>query len=175
MSLSLPALYSRILSATARCADLPAIEDETQVRDDIHVAVSSTYFYQELVASTLKDLQSLKSGIEALSILSPGETLEDIPTRDLTYLFVPYVYSEVQGRVKTTTRVDRMNSVIVAKVRISISWSSLVSEVNSNSPFRNTLKVSLLCWRTMKSSPRRSVNFSIAKLPKFRILGNDET
>jgi hypothetical protein len=77
---------------------------------------------QELVASTLKDLRTLKSGIEALSILSPSETLEDIPTGDLTYLFVPYVFSEVQGRVKTTTRVDRMNSLIVTKVRVSIRW-----------------------------------------------------
>jgi len=32
MSLSLPALYGPILSAAQKCAELPTIEDETQVR-----------------------------------------------------------------------------------------------------------------------------------------------
>jgi len=80
--------------------------------------VSNTDLFQELVAGTLKDLQALRSSIEALSIFSPGETLEDIPTGDLIYLFVPYVFSEVQGRVKTTTRVHRMNLLIETKVRV---------------------------------------------------------
>lgn len=32
MSLSLPALYGHILSAAQKCAELPTIEDATQVR-----------------------------------------------------------------------------------------------------------------------------------------------
>lgn len=50
-------------------------------------------------------------------MFSPNETLEDISTRDLVYLAVPYVFAEVQGRTKTTARVDRMNSLIQTEVR----------------------------------------------------------
>jgi len=56
-------------------------------------------------------------------MFSPGETLEDIPTGDLIYLFVPYVFSEVQGRVKTTTRVHRMNLLMKTKVCVFLLHS----------------------------------------------------
>ncbi|KAF9564378.1 serine/threonine protein phosphatase PP2A-associated protein [Agrocybe pediades] len=95
MSLSLPALYNHILLDSKKLSNLPTIEDETQ----------------ELVAKCLQDLKNLHSRIIELSIFSPNETLEDISSRDLVYLTVPYVFSEVQGRLKTTSRVDRMNSL----------------------------------------------------------------
>lgn len=44
-------------------------------------------------------------------MFSPNETLEDIATRDLVYLLIPYVTSEVRGRVRTTEREERMVSL----------------------------------------------------------------
>ncbi|KAH9484117.1 hypothetical protein JR316_0003597 [Psilocybe cubensis] len=96
---SLPALFGSVLKTTTKLAELPTMEDQTQ----------------ELVEECLKNLRDLHSHIIDLSIFSPNETLEDISTRDLVYLAVPYVFAEVQGRMKTTVRVDRMNSLIQAE------------------------------------------------------------
>ena len=71
-----------------------------------------------LVTDCLNDLRSLHTRIIEVSMFSPNEILDDISTRDLIYLTVPYVFAEVQGRVKTTERVDRLNSLIQAEVRL---------------------------------------------------------
>ncbi|KAF5373588.1 hypothetical protein D9758_000807 [Tetrapyrgos nigripes] len=94
-TIPLPGLFSRILEAAAKVTNLPVIEDETQ----------------ENVQSCLADLRSLQSRIIGLSLFSPNETLEDISTRDLAYLLVPYVMAEVQGRVRTTERDERQASL----------------------------------------------------------------
>ncbi|EEB96557.1 hypothetical protein MPER_04293, partial [Moniliophthora perniciosa FA553] len=91
----LPVLFSRSLSTVSKSLKLPNIEDETQ----------------ELVQSSLQDLFTLQSRITGLSLFSPNETVEDISTRDLIYLLVPFVLSEVQGRVRTTEREDRLESL----------------------------------------------------------------
>ncbi|KAF9013998.1 TAP42-like protein [Cyathus striatus] len=98
MSLSLPDLFARSLTTASKAANLLTIEDETQ----------------ELIKSSLRDLNAIRSHIVGLSLFSPNETLEDISTRDLVYLLVPYVFSEVQGRVRTTERQERMVSLIEA-------------------------------------------------------------
>ncbi|KAF8798193.1 hypothetical protein BYT27DRAFT_7123978 [Phlegmacium glaucopus] len=90
---TLTILYKRILANASKASNLPAIEDETQI----------------IVVDCLQDLQILHKRIIELSIFSPNETLEDISTQDLIYLSVPYVVSEVQGRLKTTDRVERLN------------------------------------------------------------------
>ncbi|KAF9265684.1 hypothetical protein L218DRAFT_957310 [Marasmius fiardii PR-910] len=94
-TLSLPQLFARSLTSASKSLDLPNIEDEAQ----------------ELVQSSLQDLLSLQSRIAGLSIFSPNETLEDISTKDLIYLLLPFVLSEVQGRVRTTEREDRLESL----------------------------------------------------------------
>jgi len=71
-----------------------------------------------LVTDCLNDLRSLHTRIIEVSMFSPNEVLDDISTRDLIYLTVPYVFAEVQGRVRTTERVDRLNSLIQAEVRL---------------------------------------------------------
>ena len=71
-----------------------------------------------LVTDCLNDLRSLHTRIIEVSMFSPNEILDDISTRDLIYLTVPYVFAEVQGRVRTTERVDRLNSLIQAEVRL---------------------------------------------------------
>jgi immunoglobulin-binding protein 1 len=46
--------------------------------------------------------------VAALSVFSPNESLEDIGTRDLVYLFVPYALSELCGRVSASEREERL-------------------------------------------------------------------
>lgn len=62
------------------------------------------------------DLKNLASRISALSLFSPNETLEDISTRDLVYLFAPYVEAEVQNRVKTAGPSERLNQLRFVQV-----------------------------------------------------------
>lgn len=53
------------------------------------------------------DLTTLWSRIASLSLFSPNEVLEDISTRDLVYLFVPFVCAQVRARIRTTAREER--------------------------------------------------------------------
>ncbi|KAA1469425.1 TAP42-like protein [Dentipellis sp. KUC8613] len=89
---SLPALFHRALTAAAKASNLPTIQDATQ----------------EIVTSALKDLRNVNKRVTDLSLFSPNETLEDISTRDLVYLLVPYVIADVEGRVRTTDIEDRL-------------------------------------------------------------------
>jgi immunoglobulin-binding protein 1 len=66
------------------------------------------------------DLGTLRSRITGLSLFSPNEILEDISTRDLIYLFVPYVCGEVRGRVKTMDREERIDLLDQSKVRAEL-------------------------------------------------------
>ena len=42
-----------------------------------------------------------------LALFSPNETVEDIATKDLVYLFVPFVLAEVENRARTTDPEER--------------------------------------------------------------------
>ncbi|KAG5645573.1 hypothetical protein DXG03_005711 [Asterophora parasitica] len=86
-------LFSRSLSTASKALKSPTIDDSTQ----------------DLIRSSLNDLTSLNSRITGLSLFSPNETLEDISTTDLIYLLVPYVLSEVRGRIRTTERDERIS------------------------------------------------------------------
>ncbi|KAJ3507269.1 hypothetical protein NLJ89_g6400 [Agrocybe chaxingu] len=113
MSLSLPELYHRILLSTTKLSNLPTIEDETQ----------------EVVTECLNDLKSLHAHITELGMFSSNETLDDISTRDLVYLTIPYVFAEVQGRVRTTERIDRLKSLIQAEKYVQ-NFVSLLEKYN---------------------------------------------
>jgi hypothetical protein len=63
---------------------------------------------QELIRSALSDLRSLNSRITTLSLFSSNEALEDVSTRDLVYLLVPFVSAELEGRVKAPERDERL-------------------------------------------------------------------
>ncbi|KAJ3743131.1 serine/threonine protein phosphatase PP2A-associated protein [Lentinula detonsa] len=97
--LPLPTLFARSLSAASKASNLPTIDAKTQ----------------DLLQSSLTDLQTLQSRIAGLSLFSPNEILEDIATRDLVYLLVPYVRAQVQDRVKAVEREERLASLTVAK------------------------------------------------------------
>ena len=53
-------------------------------------------------------LSEIAKKVELLSLFSPNETLEDISTRNLSFLFVPYVLAEVENRVRKDGRQERM-------------------------------------------------------------------
>ena len=86
-----------------------------------HFNVDELTRNQKIVVDCLQELQILHQRIIELSIFSPNETLEDISTQDLIYLTVPHVVSEVQGRLKTTNRSERLNSLNETEVRCASS------------------------------------------------------
>ncbi|KAJ3879286.1 serine/threonine protein phosphatase PP2A-associated protein [Lentinula edodes] len=98
-TLPLPTLFGQSLSAASKASDLPTIDAKTQ----------------DLLQFSLTNLRTLQSRIASLSLFSPNENSEDIATRDLVYLLVPYVCAQVQDRVKAVERDERLASLTVAK------------------------------------------------------------
>ncbi|PFH54178.1 hypothetical protein AMATHDRAFT_52988 [Amanita thiersii Skay4041] len=107
--MSLSQLFANALSTASKVVSFPTIQDSTQ----------------ELIQYCLRDLNVLQSRVTALSLFSPNETFEDIGTRDLVYLFVPYVLSEVQGRVRTTEPAERMQVLNRAQGSLTSFLSNL--------------------------------------------------
>lgn len=66
--------------------------------------------------SSLSDLQTVSRRINALSLFSDNESLEDVATKDLVYMFVPYVKGEVIGKLRTQGVEERMKTLKEAKV-----------------------------------------------------------
>jgi hypothetical protein len=101
-TLPLPTLFSRALATASKAANLPTVDDETQ----------------ELIQSAVTDLKELDRRVAALSLFSSNEILEDISTRNLVYLFARYVLAEVQNRMKTTDRDERMTVLKQTQVHL---------------------------------------------------------
>ncbi|KAG2106683.1 TAP42-like protein [Suillus discolor] len=101
-TLPLPTLFSRALATASKAANLPTIEDETQ----------------ELIQSAVTDLKELDRRVAALSLFSSNDVLEDISTRNLVYLFARYVLAEVQNRMKTTDRDERITVLKKTQVHL---------------------------------------------------------
>ncbi|KAF4576330.1 hypothetical protein EYR36_004307 [Pleurotus pulmonarius] len=87
--------------------------------------VSTNSFKQDIVQSCLSDCKLLQSRITGLGLFSPNETIEDISTRDLIYLLVPYVYAQVIERIRTTEREDRLASLAQAQLLLRSFLDSL--------------------------------------------------
>ncbi|KAI0318820.1 TAP42-like protein, partial [Amylostereum chailletii] len=98
---SLPAIFHRALASLSKASDLPTIEDATQ----------------DVIDSALKDLRNARGRISDLGLFSPNETLEDISTRDLVYLLVPFVLAEAENRARATERDDRLVRLQEAQVQ----------------------------------------------------------
>ncbi|KAF9446329.1 hypothetical protein P691DRAFT_673853 [Macrolepiota fuliginosa MF-IS2] len=90
--ISLQELFRRSLESASKSVNLPTIAEETQ----------------DLLQHTLLDLREVHSRIRDLSLFSPNESLDDIPTKDMVCLTLPYVFAEVENRTRTTERHDRM-------------------------------------------------------------------
>ncbi|KAF8495299.1 TAP42-like protein [Gautieria morchelliformis] len=90
--MSLRGLFSRALQSASKAQALPTMDNETQ----------------DLVLSSLRDLEMLGQGIDTSGMFSTNESLEDLATRHLPYLLVKYVAAEMESRIKTTNREERM-------------------------------------------------------------------
>lgn len=75
---------------------------------------------QVLLNRILETLREIAKRVELLSLFSPNETLEDVPTKNLPFLFVPYVLAEVENRVRTNGRQERMARIRSIQVRCII-------------------------------------------------------
>ncbi|KAF7363805.1 Serine/threonine protein phosphatase PP2A-associated protein [Mycena sanguinolenta] len=109
MSISLPALFSRGLQDASKAFNQSAFEQSTQ----------------DLIQSSLVDLKSLSARIVGLSLFSPNEILEDISTRDLMYLLVPYALAEVQGRVRSEGPDERIAFLVQSQKYLNTFISNL--------------------------------------------------
>ncbi|GJE87069.1 TAP42 domain-containing protein [Phanerochaete sordida] len=92
MDLPLGNLFNRALITASKAFDLPTIQDQTQ----------------DLIHSSLSDLTTVRNRVRDLALFSPNETLQDIATKDLVYLFVPFTLAEVENRARTTDPQERL-------------------------------------------------------------------
>ncbi|KAJ7217195.1 TAP42-like protein [Mycena pura] len=107
--MSLPALFLHSLQDASKAFNQSSFDKSTQ----------------DLIRSSLADLKSLSSRIVGLSLFSPNETLEDISTRDLIYLLVPYALAEVQGRLRTEGNDERIGCLKQSRAYILTFLSNL--------------------------------------------------
>ncbi|KAG8853534.1 hypothetical protein FRB96_008136 [Tulasnella sp. 330] len=103
-SLSLPALFSRALESASNAYHLSSIEDETQV----------------LLQSSISDLKSISYRIKTLSLFSENETLEEVATKDLVYLFVSYALGEALGRARAVGVDERMSKLLESQTQFQV-------------------------------------------------------
>jgi len=103
------------------------------------------------------------------SIFSPNETLEDISTRDLVYLTVPYVFSEVQNRVSTTEPTDRLTSLIQAEVSRLSGCMRCLSQIDLSALLRNICEILQACLRSTTSFRRTNKNCMVELQLTLRI------
>ena len=77
---------------------------------------------QDLLGSALTDLTILNARVAGFGLFSPNESLDDISTRDLVYLLVPYVCAEVQSRLKTVDKHERVVSITQAQACMGVIY-----------------------------------------------------
>lgn len=131
-TLPLPTLFSRALATASKAANLPTIEDETQVHFYLGPHVVSRLYdntTKELIQSAVTDLKELDRRVAALSLFSSNDVLEDISTRNLVYLFARYVLAEVQNRMKTTDRDERIT--VLKKTQVNSLFQLINQKVLS--------------------------------------------
>ena len=63
----------------------------------------------------------MRNRVASLALFSPNESLVDISTRDLVYLFVPFALAEIENRSRTTDFKERMIRIGRAQVGLLTS------------------------------------------------------
>jgi len=56
-------------------------------------------------------LREIAKRVELLSLFSPNETLENVSTKNLPFLFVPYTLAEAENRVCAHGRQERLAQI----------------------------------------------------------------
>lgn len=98
-AMSLSSLFTQSLVNASKAANGSTLDEATQ----------------QLLYRSMKDLSVLQGRIDALGLFSPNETLDDISTRNLVYLSVPYVKAEIQNRIRTLDPDERIASLGLVK------------------------------------------------------------
>jgi TAP42-like family len=75
---------------------------------------------QELINLARKDCRSSQARVADLALFSPNETLDDISTQDLVYLFVPHVSAEIETRARAIERDERLARLREAEVSLAL-------------------------------------------------------
>ena len=85
---------------------------------------------QELIDLARKDCRNSRARVADLALFSPNETLDDISTQDLVYLFVPYVSAEIESRARAIERDARLACLREAEVcpALPLSQTRPISE-----------------------------------------------
>jgi hypothetical protein len=117
---SLSTVFRRALLNVSKASNLPTIKDETQV---VHDLLSCKRSFVECVGQVsiniaLRDCRDSRARVANLALFSPNETLDDISTQDLVYLFVPFVSAEIESRARAIERDERLARLREAEVRL---------------------------------------------------------
>lgn len=104
-SISLSARYSRALSAASSLLNHSALSDE----------------YKSISSDALSDLKLVSAAINDIQLFSKNETLEDISTRQLVFLSVPYAIGEILLALPAPDPALRKEVLIQAEV-LSFAW-----------------------------------------------------
>ena len=102
--LPLPALFHRALTSLSSSSNLTTLSDA----------------FKGSLGSALSDLRTLQTRVASLSLFSSNETLDDVSTRDLVYMTVPFVRAEAENRAPVQGRADRLEHMQQAEVCIRI-------------------------------------------------------
>jgi hypothetical protein len=97
----------------------------TKTKFDCHLqfTTDADKLSQDLIQSSLTDLRKVESRIRVLSLFSLNDLLDDISTRDLVYLLVPWVHGQVLDRVRTTDPEQRIDVIVSEVVRAFLIFS----------------------------------------------------
>lgn len=99
-SISLSARYSRALSAASSLSNHSALSEE----------------YKSISSDALADLKLVSTAVNDLQLFSKNETLEDISTRQLVFLSVPYAIGELLLSLPAPDPVLRKDVLVQAEV-----------------------------------------------------------
>ncbi|KDQ17901.1 hypothetical protein BOTBODRAFT_29205 [Botryobasidium botryosum FD-172 SS1] len=96
---SLPELFKSALTSASKASTLASNDDDAQ----------------ESIRRSLANLKVLSDRLNHLSLYSRNETLEDLSTRNLAFMFVPYVACEMQNLVRTKDIDERKENIMKAQ------------------------------------------------------------
>jgi hypothetical protein len=128
---------------------------------------------QDLLNRTLETLSEIAKRVGLLSLFSPNETLEDISTRNLPFLFVSYVLAEVENRVRTNGRQERLARIRSIEVHCVVSV--IMSTIHSAFTSRTTTVLSTMRFTPTRLSQNRCVRSTPRSQQKLRIPQNEES
>ena len=66
--------------------------------------------------SAIVDLNVVQARVQELSLFSPNESLEELSSKDLLYMTVPFIIAELESNAVATKRAERLARLRKAQV-----------------------------------------------------------